>query len=118
MDPFKGPTMHLLRILTVDPETCPFTVSIGLEKYPDVEEVFKEIHTHAKLYPVYALHIAKEAGASIAKNIVLLGALAATDLLPFKADLLLKTVLENVPAKYKEINKKAFEGGMKALKKL
>jgi indolepyruvate ferredoxin oxidoreductase beta subunit len=47
----------------------------------------------------------------------MLGALAATGILPFKSDILLQTILDSVPAKYKDINKKAFEGGMKALKK-
>ena len=48
----------------------------------------------------------------------MLGALAAADVLPFNSDVLLETVLENVPTKYKEINKKAFDSGMKALKDL
>jgi len=64
-----------------------------------------------------ALNIAKESGAIITKNIVMLGALAATDVLPFESEILLKTILDNVPAKYKEINKRAFEGGIKAIKK-
>lgn len=47
----------------------------------------------------------------------MLGALAATDVLPFKSEILLETILDNVPAKYKDINKKAFEGSMEAIKK-
>ena len=47
----------------------------------------------------------------------MLGALAATGILPFKSDILLKTILDNVPAKYKDINKKAFNDGVKAIKK-
>lgn len=47
----------------------------------------------------------------------MLGALAATDVLPFKSDVLLKTILDNVPSKYKDINKKAFEGSIEAIKK-
>jgi indolepyruvate ferredoxin oxidoreductase beta subunit len=47
----------------------------------------------------------------------MLGALAASGVLPFKPEVLLETILEDVPEKYKEINKKAFEAGMKAIKK-
>jgi indolepyruvate ferredoxin oxidoreductase beta subunit len=47
----------------------------------------------------------------------MLGALAATSVLPFKSDILLKTILDNIPVKYKDLNKKAFEGGLKAIKK-
>ena len=57
-------------------------------------------------------------GAVITKNIVMLGALAATDILPFKSEILLETILDNVPVKFKEINKKAFESGMKVIKQL
>ena len=95
----------------------PFTVSVGLETYPTLKAVFEEINAHAELYTIDALTIAKDAGAAITKTVVMLGALAATGILPFKSDVLLQTILDSVPAKYKEINKKAFEGGMKALKK-
>ena len=94
----------------------PFTVAVGGEKYPDLDDIFKEINSRSKLYKMDASNIAKESGALITKNIVMLGALAATDVLPFKSEILLKTILDNVPAKYKEINKRAFEGGMKAIK--
>jgi indolepyruvate ferredoxin oxidoreductase beta subunit len=47
----------------------------------------------------------------------MLGALAAADILPFKSEILLETILENVPAKFRDINKKAFESGFKAIKK-
>lgn len=95
----------------------PFTVAVGGEKYPDLDDIFKEINSRSKLYKMDASNIAKKSGALITKNIVMLGALAATDVLPFKSEILLKTILDNVPAKYKEINKRAFEGGMKAIKK-
>ena len=64
------------------------------------------------------MKIARESGAIITKNIVLLGALASTETLPFKSEILLETILENVPSKYKDINKKAFEGGLEAIKKI
>lgn len=79
--------------------------------------MFKEIHSCAELYKIDASKIAKKSGAIITKNIVMLGALAATDVLPFKSEILLETILDNVPAKYKDINKKAFEGSMEAIKK-
>jgi indolepyruvate ferredoxin oxidoreductase, beta subunit len=103
-------------IASINP-VIPFTVSVGLETYPNLKKVFEEISKNAELYTIDALTLAKDAGATITKTVVMLGALAATGILPFKSDVLLQTILESVPAKYKEINKKAFEGGMKALKK-
>jgi len=88
-----------------------------MDEYPDIEKVFKELSTYGKLYKIDAVKIAKDAGALITKNIVMLGALAAADILPFKSEILLETILENVPAKFRDINKKAFEGGFKAIKK-
>lgn len=105
------------KVVTDINPVIPFTVAVGGEKYPDLDDIFKEINSRSKLYKMDALNIAKESGAIITKNIVMLGALAATDVLPFKSEILLKTILDNVPAKYKEINKRAFEGGMKAIKK-
>ena len=105
------------KVITDINPVIPFTVAVGGEKYPELEEVFKEINSRAELYKIDALKIAKESGATITKNIVMLGALAATGILPFESDILLKTILDNVPAKYKDITKKAFNGGIKAIKK-
>ena len=105
------------KVITDKTPVIPFTVAVGGEQYPKVEEIFKELSTHADLYTIDALQIAKEAGALITKNTVMLGALAASGVLPFKPDVLLETILEAVPEKYREVNKKAFQGGMKAIKK-
>jgi len=91
----------------------PFTVAVGGETYPPLEDVYKEILFHANLHTIDALQLAKDAGAKITKNIVMLGALAGTGLLPFPSEILLETIIDNVPSKYKDINKKAFESGMK-----
>jgi indolepyruvate ferredoxin oxidoreductase beta subunit len=105
------------KIITDINPLVPYTVSVGMEKYPDLKVVFKELENYGKLYKIDAVEISKNAGALITKNIVLLGALAATDVLPFKPSFLLETILENIPDKFKDMNKKAFEGGLKAIKK-
>ena len=106
------------KIITDINPVVPFTVSVGGEKYPNLDDIYKEIQSRAILFKIDALKIAKDSGAAITKNIVMLGALAAADVLPFKSDFLLETILENIPVKYKDINKKAFDSGMKALKDL
>jgi indolepyruvate ferredoxin oxidoreductase beta subunit len=104
-------------IITDINPVIPFTVSIGNEKYPDIKSVFKELEDYGRLKKIDAVKISRDAGALITKNIVMLGALAATNILPFSPEFLLKNILENIPAKYKDINKKAFNGGLKAIKK-
>ena len=102
------------KVITDVNPVIPFTVAVGGEQYPKLDDVFDEIRLHAQLFLVDALLVAKEAGAAITKNSVMLGALAAADVLPFSSDVLLDTVLENMPKKYQDVNQKAFMGGMKA----
>jgi indolepyruvate ferredoxin oxidoreductase beta subunit len=97
-------------------KVIPFTVAVGTDIYPDLDKVYKEIEENGDLYKIDANKIAKEAGNIITKNIVLLGALAASDSLMINSDLLLSTILENFPSKFIKINKKAFQGGFKAIK--
>lgn len=103
-------------ITDVNP-VIPFTVAVGGEKYPPVETIFSELNDRGILYLIDAVKIAQAAGAVITKNIVVLGALSATNVLPFKPEVLLSTILENVPVKYKEVNEKAFKGGVDAVTK-
>jgi len=114
---YIGYTNKNTKLITDITPVIPFTVSVGTEKYPPVNEVFKELEKYTNLYKIDATKIAREAGAIITKNIVMLGSLAATDVLPFDKKILLETILDNVPAKFKDVNKKAFEGGFKAIKK-
>jgi len=105
------------KVITDITPVIPFTVAVGGEQYPKLEDIYTEVKAHAQLFTVDATGIAKKAGAVIAKNSVMLGALAASDVLPFSPEVLLEVILEDVPEKYKEINKKAFKGGMDAIKK-
>jgi indolepyruvate ferredoxin oxidoreductase beta subunit len=103
------------KIITGITPVIPFTVSVGMDKYPDINKVFKEIQSNGIMYKIDALKIAKDAGAIITKNIVMLGALEGLKILPFKKDTLLNTILENIPEKFKDINKNAFKNGLKAI---
>lgn len=105
------------KIITDITPVIPYTVSSGGEEYPDINLVFNELSNYGKLYKIDAVKISREAGALITKNIVMLGALATIDVLPFKSDILLDTILENIPSKFEDMNKKAFQGGLKAIKK-
>jgi len=105
-------------VITDKTPVVPFTVAVGDDTYPSLEIVFEEINRNAQLLPIDGLAIAKDAGAIITKNIVMLGALAATKKLPFKSDILLKTILDTVPKDYEKTNKLAYQGGKQAITKL
>ena len=94
----------------------PFTVSVGNDIYPNLNEVYSELSKFGKLYKIDANKIATESGNIITKNIVLLGALASSKALILDSEILLSTILENFHPKFIEINKKAFQGGYESIK--
>lgn len=99
-------------IITSTDPIQPFTASVGLEKYPDLEEVYSELSKVSKrLLKVGAKNLATEAGAPIAANVVMLGALAGTGILPFSSDILRETIKNTVPKKFIDANMAAFEKG-------
>ena len=80
------------KIITDSTPVIPFTVSTGQDKYPKLEKVFKELEKYAKIYKFNAVKEAKNAGSIVTKNIVMLGALAALDILPFDKKILLSLI--------------------------
>ena len=75
------------KVITDINPVIPFTVATGGEEYPNLDDVFQEIRSYAELFLIDASKIAKKSGDVITKNIVMLGALAATDVLPFKSEI-------------------------------
>lgn len=99
-------------IVTNTSPIVPFTVSVGKEEYPDVDDVLDSLEAASdRLIKIDAEKLAKEAGAAITQNIVMVGALTATGALPISKKEMLESVMNSVPSKFKEINKKAFENG-------
>lgn len=99
-----------LVITDINP-VIPPSVSLGIDTYPKLEDVFTEIKKKCRLIKIDALGLAIQSGDRIAKNMVLLGALAETGLLPFLPQLLLRTIQKNLPSRYIAISEKAFNSG-------
>jgi indolepyruvate ferredoxin oxidoreductase beta subunit len=88
------------------------------ESYPPMEEILGKLKLFSKnVMVVEALKLAREAGSVLVQNAVLLGALLATGRLPIKKKSLIEALKELVPAKYAEMNVKAFELGYKYAEK-
>ena len=104
-------------IITDINPVIPFTVSVGNGKYPSLDKIFDELNNFGKLYTINANEIAIKAGNILTKNIVLLGALAASNVLQLESDLLLSTILEFFPSKFRKMNSEAFNDGYKSIKK-
>jgi indolepyruvate ferredoxin oxidoreductase beta subunit len=96
----------------------PVEVISGMRKYPEEGELLKLLRKVTDRVSVFdATKLAEQAGDSIATNIVMLGALAASGVLPFSEDDIIATMNESIPARFLELNTRAFRLGAGALKK-
>ncbi len=92
----------------------PFTVDLGQAEYPDVEKWTAFLKdTFKNVIAFDAKAVATEAGTSRAVNVVLLGTLIGTGVVPISPDRMRETIRQKVKAKFVEANLKAFELGMK-----
>ncbi len=93
----------------------PFTVAIGKGIYPDLENITSliEAKTH-RLIAFDAAEQARAAGNIMSLNIVLLGALCWTELLPLKADTVREAIRTRTKQAFVEANLKAFDLGFQA----
>lgn len=86
--------------------------------YSCLEDVTEKIRAFTKKVVVMeAAILAEEAGSILTRNIVLIGGLAAMGKTPVKIESLKEAIRELVPAKYKEMNMKAFELGYEYVQK-
>ena len=96
------------RIIVNDQETDPMPVIIGAAKYPE-NLIDKMRSAGAIVDDVDALGLARRAGSVKAVNIVLMGRLSRY--FDFSEDVWQKAIEDCVPAKFLELNKKAFSLG-------
>jgi indolepyruvate ferredoxin oxidoreductase beta subunit len=95
--------------------TTPFTIS-GTN-YPEVKIILQKIRNFTtNLREIDAAVLAEKAGTKLTRNIVMLGAAAATDKLPLEVETIKEALRERVPAKYLDVNVKAFDLGFEAVK--
>ncbi len=95
----------------------PFSVTQGGAAYPPVDEIIATISGKIdQCYDLNALNLALEAGSDQTLNVVLVGFLTGilenigNRIFPSR-DTLIEALKEIVPARFFEINKKAFESG-------
>ena len=102
-------------IMNLDP-VLPSMVAAGFETYPEVDGLVASIK---KLTPnlrtIDATELAKQAGKAVAANAVMIGAVAAVKGFPLSKDLLRKTLADNVPPKFLDLNLKAFDLGYETM---
>ena len=91
-------------------------VAAGFEEYPDVDKLKQAVlEQNSNLYTLDATKIAIDAGKAVAANAVMIGAVAAMRGFPIPKETLLKSLMEQVPEKFRDLNVKAFEMGYSAM---
>ncbi len=91
----------------------PMPVITGAAKYP--EGIMDTLAAKVDLTALDALSLAKEAGNTKAVNVVLMGVMASNTNIPY--DTWVNAVRECVPAKFLEVNLRAFDAGYNYAKK-
>jgi len=104
----------VLNVTTV----IPYTVYLGKSGYPDREEIVNKLHDVTdRVITLDASGIARQAGSLQAANVVMLGALFGTGLMPVKEETAKEAILSRFKSKVGEINIMAFDLGYEAVRK-
>ena len=93
----------------------PYPVAIGQAKYPSVAQMFHRMAEQVGALLVFdADDLAHKSGSPLAVNMVILGALAATDSLPIAAEDILAVIRTGTKEKFLASNLQAFDLGAAA----
>ncbi len=96
----------------------PYTVYLGKSGYPEEQEIIDKLHeVTERVITLDASNIAKEAGSLQSTNVVMLGALFGTGLMPISSETAKESILSRFKAKVGEINIRAFDMGYEAVQK-
>jgi indolepyruvate ferredoxin oxidoreductase, beta subunit len=90
----------------------PFTVAIGQSTYPDTGDLYGMVEPQvAGLIKVDADELARSVNADRSSNVVMIGVLAGTGILPVSKDSWEQALKKILPPKLIEANLRAFESG-------
>jgi indolepyruvate ferredoxin oxidoreductase beta subunit len=99
-------------VITSTSELPPFTVAMGQDRYPDVTDALKTIAGHVRrLITLDAASLALQAGSAQAANMVMLGALAGSRVLPIDLKTFREMIRTRTKPQFVEINLIAFDLG-------
>ncbi len=94
-------------VILNDREIAPMPVITGAAEYPD--GLVADIAAKAKVIAIDALSLSLNAGSAKAVNVVLIGVLARSS--DISKEVWIQTIKDTVPAKFLDLNLKAFELG-------
>jgi indolepyruvate ferredoxin oxidoreductase beta subunit len=95
----------------------PVAVSMGQAEYPSHDEIIKNMNIFTdKIIEFDALDLAVKAGSSRSLNMVMLGAIIGTGLIPVTEDAAIEVVKNTFPKKFEKINVNATKLGLEQAK--
>ncbi len=93
----------------------PYTVAVGKGRYPEVESLLSLMAQHVREVCAFdAAALARQAGSPLAVNMVILGALTATEYLPLSQTEILAAIRGHTKTEFLEANLAAFQMGAAA----
>jgi indolepyruvate ferredoxin oxidoreductase beta subunit len=96
----------------------PVAVSMGKAEYPDNSVILKELKGFTEhIIEFDAMELALQAGSSRSMNIVMLGAIIGSEIVPIKKETAIQVVQQAFPGKFMEANTQAFEFGFDTIQK-
>ena len=99
--------------------TAPVEVVSGMRFYPDMEKMIKLLRNVTNDIHLFdATGIAEEAGDPITTNIVMLGAISKSGLLPYSEEVVVETLKAGLKPQFLKMNLRAFELGRKVYDRL
>jgi indolepyruvate ferredoxin oxidoreductase, beta subunit len=102
-------------VITNTAPVPPITVAIGKGTYPDLDRIQDIIRAKTKRLVAFdGLALAKTAGDARALNMVLIGALIQTGIVPITAEQVRQVISAKTAATFVETNLKAFDSGFEA----
>ncbi|MGO9022625.1 MAG: indolepyruvate oxidoreductase subunit beta [Syntrophobacteraceae bacterium] len=99
-------------VITSIAPVAPFTVTIGQSVYPDLDALYKMVESHAaSLIRVDADGLARSVSAERSSNVIMVGVLAGTGLLPVSKTSFEAALLRILPERLIESNLRALDAG-------
>lgn len=102
-------------IITTNIKIKPFTVSLGLSSYPDINKLIEIFKNSFQRF--YFINLDNDLIKELPLNTIMFGVFSYLNPLKFKNETFERVLLENFKDNFYYINKKAFEFGRKILKK-
>jgi indolepyruvate ferredoxin oxidoreductase beta subunit len=95
----------------------PFSLAVAGLDYPPIDEIIERVRSITKdVFEIDGPELVTKTGLPRTLNVVMLGAVAGLDMLPFDKNLLWTAIEKKIPERFLQANRMAFDLGVHAVK--